>query len=147
MNNLETAARLLQQQAGKIIKRSSLYETDAWGKTDQPDFLNQVLMMESLINAEECLQHVFSIENRMGRIRAEKNAPRIIDIDILFFNDEIINEPHLTLPHPQIQNRKFILVPMNELSPGLVHPVLHQTMAALLSTCKDELGVRLIGQP
>ena len=144
INNLETATGLLQQQIGNIIKRSSVYETGAWGNTNQPDFLNQVLILETRLNATECMQQIFFIENKMGRIRTEKNAPRIIDIDILFFNDEVINEPGLTVPHPQIANRKFVLIPMNELSPGLLHPVLNQTIANLLSTCTDQLEVRLL---
>ena len=74
-------------------------------------------MVETEFSAKECMQQFFSIENKMGRVRTEKNAPRIIDIDILFFNDEIINEPHLTIPHPQIQNRKFVLIPLNEIAP------------------------------
>src|SRR5437762_5395076 len=107
INNIETATNLLQQQIGKIIKRSSVYETEAWGNTNQPDFLNQVILTETVLNPFECMQQIFSIENKMGRVRAKKNDPRIIDIDILFFNNEIINEPDLIIPHSQIQNRKF----------------------------------------
>lgn len=141
--NIITAIELLQQQIGNIIKRSSIYETEAWGNTDQPDFLNQVLLAETELNAAECMHQILSIEEKMGRIRSEKNDPRIIDIDILFFNDEIINTPHLTIPHPQIQHRKFVLVPMNELASGLVHPVLNQTINTLLKNCIDPLEVRL----
>ena len=142
--NLETASDLIEQQIGKIIKRSSVYETDAWGNPDQPDFLNQVLFAETGLSAIKCMGEIFSIENKMGRVRAKKNDPRIIDIDILFFNDEIINEPDLSIPHPQIQNRKFVLVPMNELFPGLIHPVLKQSINNLLSACNDQLEVRLL---
>src|SRR5258706_9683310 len=128
INNIETATNLLQQQIGKIIKRSSVYETDAWGNTSQPDFLNQAILIETSLNADDCMQQIFSIENKMGRVRTKKNDPRIIDVDILFFNDEIINEPDLAIPHPQIQNRKFVLIPMNEISPELIHPALNQTI-------------------
>lgn len=144
IDNIGTAITFLQQQVGKIIKRSSVYETEAWGNTNQPDFFNQVLLVETALGAAECMQHIFSIENKMGRIRRKKNDPRIIDIDILFFNDEIINEPHLTIPHPQIQNRRFVLIPMNELSPDLIHPVLNKSINNLLSTCDDQLEVRLL---
>jgi 2-amino-4-hydroxy-6-hydroxymethyldihydropteridine diphosphokinase len=143
-NNIETAANLLELKIGKITRRSSVYETGAWGNTDQPDFLNQVLVIQTNMGAAECMQQIFSIENDMGRIRTEKNAPRIIDIDILFFNDEIISEPGITIPHPQIQNRKFVLVPMNELSPRLVHPVLNKSIHDLLSLCDDPLEVKLL---
>ena len=144
INNFETSINFLQQKIGKIIKRSSVYETDAWGNTSQPDFLNQVILIETSLNATECMQQIFFIENKMGRVRTKKNDPRIIDIDILFFNDEIINEPDLIIPHPQIQNRKFVLIPMNEISPGLIHPALNQTINNLLSTCTDQLEVRLL---
>lgn len=143
-DNIKTACDLLEQQIGKIIKFSSVYETDAWGNINQPDFLNQVLLIKTLLNAHDCMQQILSIENKMGRIRDKKNDPRIIDIDVLFFNDEIINEPHLTIPHPQIQNRKFVLVPMNELSPDFIHPVLNKTINNLLSISNDELEVRLL---
>ena len=147
VNNIETATNLLEQQIGKIIKSSSVYETDAWGNTSQPDFLNQAILIETRLNAHKCMQQIFSIENKMGRVRIKKNDPRIIDVDILFFNDEIINEQDLIVPHPQIQNRKFVLIPMNELSPGFIHPVLNQTIGNLLSTCADPLQVRLLGHP
>ncbi|MEO6329284.1 MAG: 2-amino-4-hydroxy-6-hydroxymethyldihydropteridine diphosphokinase [Ginsengibacter sp.] len=142
IKNIKTAVGFLESQIGKIIKHSSIYETAAWGNTNQPDFLNQVLLIETVLNAAGCIQQIFSIENKMGRIRAEKNDPRIMDIDILFFNNEIITERHLIIPHPQIQNRKFILIPMNEISPDLVHPVLNRTISNLLCTCNDQLEVR-----
>ena len=140
------AIHLIEKKIGGIIRQSHLYQTAAWGKTDQPDFLNQGLMAETQLSPRECLRRIFSIEKKMGRIRTEKNAPRIIDIDILFFNDEVINEPGLIVPHPQIPNRKFVLVPMNEISPELVHPLLHQTINNLLSTCADPLEVRLLSR-
>lgn len=146
ISNLETAINFIEKQIGNIIRRSSIYETDAWGNTNQPDFLNQVLLVQTKLNAAECMQQIFSIENKMGRIRDKKNAPRIIDVDILFFNDEIINESDLIIPHPQIQNRKFVLIPMNELASQLIHPVLKKTINNLLSTCPDTLEVRLLSQ-
>ncbi len=146
IKNIEIAVNLIEEQIGKVIKRSGIYETDAWGNTNQPDFLNQVLLADTDLNAFESMQRIFFIENKMGRIRMEKNDPRIIDIDILFFNNEVINEPDLTIPHPQIQNRKFVLIPLNELSPGLIHPVLNKSITNLLSTCTDKLEVRLISR-
>ncbi len=144
---LETAINLIEKKLGNITNRSSIYETGAWGNTNQPDFLNQVLLLETKLNAVKCMQQIFLIENKMGRVRDKKNDPRIIDIDILFFNDEIINDPGLSIPHPQIQNRKFVLVPMNELSPNLFHPVVKKTINNLLSTCTDPLEVRLLNSP
>ena len=94
------------------------------------------------LSAEKNLSVILAIEEKMGRVRTEKNAPRIIDIDILFFNDDIINQKHLVVPHPEIQNRRFVLVPLNELSPNYIHPLFNKTIYQLLSECHDELNVR-----
>ena len=141
--HMKIAREMVKHKIGRITATSQLYETAAWGKHDQPDFLNQVLLVNTVLPAATCLKEILLIENRMGRIRAKKNDPRIIDIDILFFNDDIINDAHLSVPHPELQNRNFVLIPMNELSPGLIHPVLHLSIGQLLSTCKDELEVRV----
>lgn len=141
--NLTKAIQLIEEQLGKIINSSSIYETASWGITDQPDFLNQVLLVETPLPAEKIMNEILSIENKMGRIRTEKNASRIIDIDILFFNDEVIYKPSLTIPHPEIPNRMFVLIPMNEIAPDLIHPVLKKNIASLLSTSKDKLEVKL----
>ncbi len=146
LSNIDTATNLLKRKIGNLIKCSSIYETDAWGNTDQPHFLNQVLLLQTQLAAAECMNGIFSIEKEMGRVRVKKNDPRIIDIDILFFNEEIINTPGLIVPHPQIQNRKFVLMPMNETFPWLLHPILHQTINTLLSACSDPLEVRLLKQ-
>ena len=142
INNLAEARMNIEKDLGEIIKTSSIYETASWGITDQPDFLNQVLLVETTFSAEETMQIILSIENKMGRVRTEKNASRIIDIDILFFNDEIINQKDLTIPHPEIQNRKFALIPLNEIAPHFLHPVFKQSIQNLLSTSKDKLEVR-----
>jgi 2-amino-4-hydroxy-6-hydroxymethyldihydropteridine pyrophosphokinase len=143
LQHLNNAKFLIEQKVGKIISASSIYETAAWGKHDQPDFLNQVVRVDTLLTAQTCMQEILLIENAMGRIRTKKNDPRIIDIDILFFNNETINQTGLIVPHPELQNRRFVLIPMNELSPDLVHPGLHQSISYLLSTCKDDLPVRI----
>ena len=136
------AVKHIMKQVGKILRISSLYCTAAWGNTDQPDFLNCVLLIETNLNAWQTMKQVLSIEESMGRIRTKKFAPRMIDIDILFFNKAIIGEPSLTVPHPEIQNRRFALVPLNEMAPNLVHPVLKKTMHQLLLDCKDTLNVK-----
>jgi 2-amino-4-hydroxy-6-hydroxymethyldihydropteridine diphosphokinase len=141
--NLETAALLIKKQIGKIIKSSKIYETDAWGNTNQPAFYNQVHIVGSKFSAEEIIQRILRIEKRMGRIRTIKNAARVIDIDILFFNDEIINKPNLIIPHSEISNRRFVLIPLNELAPEKVHPVLKRSIRDLLFTTKDKLKVLL----
>jgi len=139
---LRAATRYIEQQIGKVSRSSSIYQTAAWGNEQQPDFLNQVLIVESALTASQTMQAILSIEKEMGRIRTEKNAPRVIDIDILFFNKEIIHKEHLTIPHPEIPNRRFVLVPLEELSPLLLHPQLHKTTSALLEACTDPLDVK-----
>src|SRR5436190_1091081 len=111
------AIKNISRQVGNIIRKSKLYSTAAWGNTDQPDFLNQVLIVETKLTALQTIDIILGIEKKMGRVRTKKNAARIIDIDILFFNKEIIEEKNLHVPHPQIENRRFVLIPLNELSP------------------------------
>jgi 2-amino-4-hydroxy-6-hydroxymethyldihydropteridine diphosphokinase len=139
---LTKATRQIEKQIGGIIRQSSLYSTAAWGNINQPDFLNQVIIVETKLSAQQIMQTILKIEEEMGRIRTVKNAPRIIDIDILFFNKEIITQPDLAVPHPQIQNRRFVLVPLNQLSPLLKHPVLNKTIHQLLINCPDKLNVK-----
>ena len=145
--NLSKAKQLIEIEIGEIVSASSVYETASWGNTAQPNFLNQVLILKTILSAEKIIEKIYSIEHSMGRVRGIKNASRIIDIDILFFNDEIIKLPHLIIPHPEIENRKFVLVPLAELSPGLYHPVLKTTVAELLSASKDTLAVKRFKVP
>jgi 2-amino-4-hydroxy-6-hydroxymethyldihydropteridine diphosphokinase len=142
--NLLLAAELIRKHAGKVDAQSSVYETAAWGKTDQPDFLNQVLKITTDLLPGDLMKEILKIEKLMGRERSEKYAPRLIDIDILFFNDEIVKTSLVTIPHPQIQNRRFVLVPLNELAPALIHPVFKKTISQLLVECPDKLDVNKI---
>ncbi len=119
-----------------------MYATAAWGNTHQPDFLNQVIVVETALTAQTCMKIILQIEKDMGRKRTVKNAPRIIDIDILFFDKQIIKEKNLIVPHPEIQNRRFVLIPLNELVPNFIHPVLQQNIHQLLTNCSDKLNVK-----
>jgi len=139
---LERCAGLIAAACGKISAVSAFYETAAWGKTDQPPFLNQAIELETAFDARELLQELLAIEKRLGRVRKEKNGPRLIDIDILLFNDEVIDEPHLKVPHPELANRRFALTPLAELAKKLVHPVLKKTIEELLRDCPDTLAVK-----
>jgi len=139
---LLAANKLVKKNIGRITRQSKLYVTAAWGNTNQPDFLNQVIVVETKLSATELIKAILSVETDMGRIRTTKNAPRIIDIDILFFNKDIINKKNLVVPHPEIQNRRFVLVPLNELSPAFVHPVLKKTIHQLLDSSPDKLDVK-----
>lgn len=142
--NLATAQALLTEHCGTIVAASSIYETAAWGKTDQPAFLNQALKIETRLNARQLIRRILKLEKMMGRIREEKYGPRIIDIDILLFNDEIHQYHFLKLPHPEMQNRRFALLPLAEIAPSIVHPVFKKTIAVLLDECADELPVKKI---
>ena len=140
--SLSKAVIQIEKQIGSVIRQSALYSTAAWGNTQQPDFLNQVIIVETKLSARQTMQTILHIEQIMGRIRTVKNAPRNIDIDILFFNKEIIQDNDLCVPHPQIPNRRFVLVPLNELSPNLKHPILGKTVHQLLNNCPDKLIVK-----
>lgn len=141
---LATARKKISEKLGEIHRTSSIYQTAAWGKTDQPDFLNQVIVLHSALSAENCLQTILQIEEKMGRIRTIKNAPRVIDIDILYYGKAAIELPHLLVPHPAIQDRRFVLIPLNEISPLFIHPKLKKTNHQLLLECKDPLNVKKI---
>jgi 2-amino-4-hydroxy-6-hydroxymethyldihydropteridine diphosphokinase len=139
---LETAKQLISQHCGEILKSSPIYETAAWGMTDQQDFLNQVLFIETKFEAPLLMERILELEHLMGRVRHEKYGPRKIDIDILFFNDEVIQTSSLIVPHPALQNRRFVLEPLNDIAPELMHPVLKKTVHQLLIECPDKLPVK-----
>ena len=139
---LQHSADLIETACGKITRRSALYETAAWGKTDQAPFLNQALELSTRMEAARLMEALLTIEKNIGRIRAEQYGPRIIDIDILLFNRQIIQTPLLTVPHPQMANRRFVLVPLYEIAAGCLHPVLNKTIAQLLLLCPDPLPVK-----
>ena len=142
--NLEEAADYIEKMIGQIIKRSSIYETDAWGNTQQPSFYNQVHEVITYLDAEKIMQLILEIEIKMGRIRTVKNAARIVDIDILFFNDEIINTGDIIIPHKEIANRRFVLMPLNEIASNYIHPVIRKNMRELLLECSDPLNVSVL---
>jgi len=140
--NLQLAIEQIEQHVGTVVKKSVVYETAAWGVTNQSPFLNQVLLVSTNLPAPQLLQTLLDIEQQLGRKRIEKMGPRTIDIDILFYNSEIISSPRLTVPHPQIANRRFVLTPLNEIASGFVHPALQKTIAELLEACPDPLEVK-----
>lgn len=136
------AQKYITKKLGNIKRKSFVYSTAAWGNTNQPDFLNQVIIAQTKLTAEETMHNILAIEKEMGRVRTKKNAPRVIDIDILFYNKEIIHSKNLVIPHPQLQNRNFVLVPLNQLSPNLKHPALNKTVHQLFKCSPDTLTVK-----
>ena len=142
--HLSDALWAIETRAGVIRGRSSIYETAAWGKTDQPSFYNQAIRITTFLNPSELLAQLQLIEKSLGRERKEKWGERVIDIDILFFGDHIIDTADLKVPHPELQNRRFALVPMSEIADDLIHPRLYQTIHELLKNCADTLAVKKI---
>ncbi len=140
--NLINAVHAIESTLGEIIKQSALYETKPWGKSDQPDFLNQVILVLTDKSPLSCLGTLSSIERQSGRTRDEKWGARIIDLDLLYVNDQIVNTNKLILPHPGIPQTRFVLVPMAEIAPDFIHPHLLKNQKQLLEECTDTLEVK-----
>ncbi|MBL4652938.1 MAG: 2-amino-4-hydroxy-6-hydroxymethyldihydropteridine diphosphokinase [Flavobacteriales bacterium] len=136
----------LENRVGNIVKPSSIYSTVSWGDDSQPDYLNQVLKIESELSPREVLKQCLEIEKLYGRIRDKENqwASRTIDIDILYCSSDIVDEADLTIPHPRMHGRNFVLIPLVEIAPDGIHPVLKKTNSQLLSDCQDKLEVNAL---
>lgn len=140
---LSRARTEIDGRVGHIVLSSSIYQTQSWGYNDN-DYLNQVIALESEFSPEEILMRTSCIENELGRIRNQEGyQARTIDIDILLYNGVVTNSPTLTIPHPRMQERRFVLIPMCEISENLVHPTLNKTMKELLQSCTDSCNVKL----
>lgn len=140
----QNALLAIEKKLGKIIQKSSIYQTAAWGKEDQNDFLNQVILIETSFDAKKLLDSLLTIELLFERKRIERWGPRTLDLDLLSFDNQIENSESLVLPHPRIQERKFILVPLNELNPNWIHPILQKSASELVNACTDQLKVKKI---
>lgn len=139
---LKQAIAGIKQQAGEVVKVSAVYETQAWGKTNEADYLNQVLQVQTMLQPRALLNSVLQIELNLGRKREVKWGARTIDIDILFYNNTIVNEAGLVIPHPELQHRRFTMEPLAEIAPGFMHPVLHKSMLQLKNELQDCLIVK-----
>ena len=142
--HLQEAVALIHAEAGAVTRASALYETAPWGKVEQPAYLNQALLIDTPLDAHALLVKVLEIEHRIGRIRREKWGARVIDIDVIFYNDAVLSLPDLKVPHPQLQHRRFVLVPIAEIAPDWMHPTLHKTVRELLDVTLDALPVNRV---
>ena len=141
--NLQAAIAALPPDV-TVLAKSPVYETPPWGLTDQPAFLNMVIKGETRQGPQRLLKHLKLLEVRLGRLPSIRYGPRKIDIDLLFYDDVLLDTPELTLPHPSLHERAFVLVPLADLAPDLVHPVLGKTVRQLLAQV-DTTGVKRYG--
>lgn len=140
--NLESAVILLEKQAGHIEARSVMYETESWGFSSDISFYNQAVELYSSKDPSQLMKILHEIERECGRRHISvRYAPRTVDLDILFFNNCIIRTPDLVLPHPTLHLRRFVLIPLAEIAPHVIHPVLHRSIEQLLASCADQSAV------
>ena len=130
--NLQAARDALAPKI-RVVRESPLYITPPWGYTDQPDFLNQVIEVETILHPIPLLHRLKKIEAEMGRETTFRNGPRLIDLDILFYGQEIVEGELLQIPHPRLQERAFVLIPLNDLAPDFIHPVLQESVSEMLA--------------
>lgn len=141
---LRQALNLIEAKVGVISLQSNYYETAPWGKLDQPNFLNLAIIVRTKLMPADVLVQTQAIENELGRVREEKWGARLIDIDIIFYDNLQIYEPDLAIPHPLMQTRNFVLVPLAEIAPDFVHPVLNKSLKILCDACIDAGAVKPI---
>lgn len=143
VTNFTKAIYLIEEKIGKVVEKSSLYESEPWGYEDVYQYLNAVIIVKTNLSAKESLRALLQIEVRLGRTRNQTKtyAARTIDLDILFFNQDLIDDKELKVPHPLLHERKFTLIPLKQLLPNYHHPVLKKTISYLCSECKDVSNV------
>jgi 2-amino-4-hydroxy-6-hydroxymethyldihydropteridine diphosphokinase len=141
-NNLRDAVNRIEEYIGRVVASSSVYETAPWGFHSRDEFLNMVVKIETSLTPSGLLGRILMIESLLGRIRGEKQySSRVIDIDILLYEDMVIDELSLKIPHSLLHKRKFVLIPLCELAPEVIHPVLNKSIASLLALCEDKSKV------
>lgn len=143
---MEAARESIHAQIGEISAQSSIYETAPWGVLDQPSFLNQIIKVDTELAAEEVLRIILEIEHELGRVRYERWGARVIDIDILYFDSLVLDSSRLTVPHPRLHERRFTLIPLAEIAPSFIHPILLETSVQLLDKCADTSEVSIFAK-
>jgi 2-amino-4-hydroxy-6-hydroxymethyldihydropteridine diphosphokinase len=144
--NFAHAQERIQQKCGKIISASMLYQSEPWGFTSDQLFINQALFIDTFLDPDNLLKELLKIEQLAGRIRKGKGySSRSMDIDILFYDDLILEKEHLIIPHPRLHLRNFALIPLNELASGFIHPVFNQSISQLKDICPDQSTVITLG--
>jgi 2-amino-4-hydroxy-6-hydroxymethyldihydropteridine diphosphokinase len=147
-NNLEKAVAGIEEIIGQVLKTSSVFETEPWGFHTKDKFLNMVVKVETVLDPNELLENAQMIESLLGRVRGKKRySSRLIDIDILFYEDLHLDDEDLKIPHPLLHKRKFVLVPLCEIAPEIIHPVLKKTVVDLLELCEDKSDVKKYSGP
>jgi len=142
--NLAKALEMIELYVGDLVQVSGVYRTAAWGREDQPEFLNQAMSVDTRLEPETLLLAVMEIEQKMGRERRIRWGERLIDIDILFYGQLVSQSQRLTIPHPFIQERNFVLQPLLEIAPNLIHPVFQKSICELAAACPDPLAVERV---
>ncbi len=141
--NLTKARAFLEERLGPVLRASSVYETAAWGGVSTAAYLNQLLVFETDLAPEQLLAHCLEVEQMLGRERSARWGDRLMDIDILFYGQQQVQQPDLVIPHPRLAERAFVLQPLTEVAAGWLHPALKLSAAALLAQCSDRLEVKV----
>jgi 2-amino-4-hydroxy-6-hydroxymethyldihydropteridine diphosphokinase len=144
LSNIHQATQQCMIEIGEIKSQSSIYETAPWGMTEQQSFYNQVIEFSTIVDPQQVLVKILAIEEKLGRVRNEKWGARIIDIDILYYDDVVIESENLKIPHPYLHERRFTLAPLVEILPTFMHPSMHQTNEVLMMNCTDQSVVNIL---
>ncbi len=136
--NCSRAIEALSEASGiEVVAESPLYETEPWGNTDQPAFVNSAVEIRTTLSPSGLLEYLKALEHELGRVPTYRWGPRVLDLDIVFFGSRVVDTERLKVPHPFVSERAFVLVPLADIAPGFAHPVTHRTVAEMLATLRE----------